>query len=125
MARFRPMLRLHRLTEQQWRVIRALSEFDQIDAGELAQRSFLLAPSLTRILQHLENEGLIRRTPDSNDQRKSVVTLTTNGRHVFDDVAPEAEILYAQIESEFGVDRLESLYELLEDFYETLGTPKP
>lgn len=125
MARFRPMLRKHGLTEQQWRVIRALSEFDQIDAGELAQRSFLLAPSLTRILQHLENEGLIRRTPDSSDQRKSVVTLTSNGRYVFDQVAPESEILYAQIESEFGVDRLETLYELLADFYQTLGVSKP
>lgn len=125
MARFRPMLRKHGLTEQQWRVIRALSEFDQIDAGELAQRSFLLAPSLTRILQHLENEGLIRRTPDSSDQRKSVVTLTSNGRYVFDQVAPESEILYAQIESEFGVDRLETLYALLADFYQTLGVSKP
>ncbi|MDH3748666.1 MAG: homoprotocatechuate degradation operon regulator HpaR [Gammaproteobacteria bacterium] len=121
MARFRPMLRERGLTEQQWRVIRALSEFDQIDAGELAQRSFLLAPSLTRILQHLENEGLIRRTPDSSDQRKSVVTLTTKGRLVFDQIAPESEILYAQIESEFGVDRLEALYELLADFYQAMG----
>ena len=43
MAKFRPMLRDHGLTEQQWRVIRALADFDRIDASELARRSFLLA----------------------------------------------------------------------------------
>ena len=61
MARFRPMLRDHGLTEQQWRVIRALADYDRIDASELARRSFLLAPSLTRILQHLEKEKLVKR----------------------------------------------------------------
>ena len=46
MSRFRPMLREHGLTEQQWRVIRALADYKEIDAGELAKKSFLLAPSL-------------------------------------------------------------------------------
>lgn len=122
MARFRPMLREHGLTEQQWRVLRALAEYDRIDAGELAQRSFLLAPSLTRILQFLESEDLIARNSDSNDQRKSVVTLTANGRALFERIAPKSEALYSDIETEFGLERLETLYLLLADFYRTLGT---
>ena len=43
-AIFGPMLRDHGLTEQQWRVIRALAALNNVDAGELARRSFLLAP---------------------------------------------------------------------------------
>jgi len=121
MARFRPMLRDNGLTEQQWRVIRALAEFSRIDAGELAQRSFLLAPSLTRILQHLEAEGLIQRETDSSDQRKSVLRLTARGRRLFDRIAPESEARYADIEATFGKERLEALYMLLSDFYQTLG----
>ncbi len=35
MSRFRPMLRRHGLTEQQWRVIRALAAYQEIDASEL------------------------------------------------------------------------------------------
>lgn len=121
MARFRPMLRGHGLTEQQWRVIRALAEFDRIDAGELAQKSFLLAPSLTRILQYLEAEGLIRRESDSADQRKSVVSLTDHGRRLFDRIAPQSEAMYSDIETAFGKERLNELYELLADFYRMLG----
>ena len=121
MAWFRPMLRDHGLTEQQWRVIRALSETNGIDAGELASRSFLLAPSLTRILQHLESESLINRKQDASDNRKAIVALSAKGRRLFEKVAPYSESLYADIEDKFGVDRLEELYTLLADLHETLN----
>ena len=121
MARFRPMLRDHGLTEQQWRVIRALADYDKIDASELARRSFLLAPSLTRILQHLESEKLVKRSSDANDQRRSVLSLTGKGRKIFSEVAPDSAALYDDIESEFGAERMEQLYELLGTFHETLN----
>ena len=121
MARFRPMLRKHGLTEQQWRVIRALAEYKRMDASELARRSFLLAPSLTRILQFLEKEKLVKRSADDNDQRRSLLMLTAKGKQAFSAVAPHSEEQYAKIASEFGAERLETLYELLADFYTTLG----
>jgi homoprotocatechuate degradation regulator HpaR len=120
MARFRPMLRDHGLTEQQWRVIRALADYDRIDAGELARRSFLLAPSLTRILQHLEGEKLIKRLSDANDQRRSVLSLTARGRRLFAEVAPDSAALYEDIEASFSSARLALLYELLEEFQRTI-----
>jgi homoprotocatechuate degradation regulator HpaR len=121
MARFRPMLRDHGLTEQQWRVIRALADYDQIDASELAKRSFLLAPSLSRILQHLESEKLVERLSDANDQRRSMLTLTAKGRKLFSQVAPDSASLYEDIEARFGTERLDLLYELLEEFHQTLN----
>ncbi len=120
MARFRPTLREWGLTEQQWRVIRALSEYEPMDASELAARSFLLAPSLTRILQNLEKQRLIKRSTDATDQRRQVVALTRDGRKRFEHAAPESEALYAEIEAEFGVERLELLYTLLSEFYTTI-----
>ena len=121
MARFRPMLRQYELTEQQWRVIRALAAYENIDASELARRSFLLAPSLTRILQFLEGKKLVKRSPDKNDQRRSVFVLTAKGRKRYELVGPDSEILYANIEKQFGADKLESLYGLLAEFYTALA----
>ena len=121
MARFRPMLREHGLTEQQWRVIRALAEFPDIDAGDLARRSFLLSPSLTRILQHLEAAKLVERTVDLSDQRRSVFALTGKGLRLFATVAPDSEALYEAIEREFGQRRLAELYRLLAEFTESIG----
>ena len=121
MSKFRPMLRDHGLTEQQWRVIRALADYDRIDAGELARRSFLLAPSLTRILQHLESENLVKREADVSDQRRSVLTLTAKGRKLFSEVAPDSAALYEEIEATFGGERMALLYELLEEFHRTVS----
>ena len=120
MARFRPMLRRHGLTEQQWRVIRALADYKKIDAGELAQRSFLLAPSLTRILHYLEGQKIIKRSLDSNDQRRSTFVLSTKGKQLFAKVAPDSEALYAEIERDFGSRKLEELYELLAEFIDSV-----
>jgi len=120
MARFRPMLRDHGLTEQQWRVVRALSEFGKIDASELARQSFLLAPSLTRILQYLEREKIVKRIIDKSDQRRTVIMLTNKGRQIHSEVGPDSEALYIEIEREFGLEKLEALYSLLSEFYSTL-----
>lgn len=125
MARFRPMLRQHGLTEQQWRVLRALSEKENVDAGELARRSFLLAPSLTRIVQYLEAEKLLRRLADPADQRRSVFVLTGRGRRRFDAVAPDAESLYDEIEASFGATKLAELYRLLAEFTAAVEDPRP
>lgn len=122
MTRFRPMLRDHGVTEQQWRVIRALADHEPMDAGELAERSFLLAPSLTRILKHLEAENLVRRKIDTSDQRRSLLALTARGRRLFAKVAPDSAALYDDIESEFGRERLARLYELLEAFQRTVAS---
>ena len=121
MSRFRPMLRQHGLTEQQWRVIRALAAYQEIDASELAKKSFLLAPSLTRILRFLEREELVKRSSDASDQRRYVFVLTGKGRRIYNEVGPDSELLYAEIEKEFGADKLEALYALLAEFYTALA----
>jgi len=115
MNQFRPSLREHGLTEQQWRVIRVLAEQERIETSELASRSVLLAPSLTRILKRLETDGLISRETVAGDQRRSLISLTPSGRAKFSSVAPESEAIYAGIEKRVGKARLRELMVLLAD----------
>ena len=120
MARFRPMLREHGLTEQQWRVLRVLAAHPSLDASELARLTHLLAPSLSRILALLEESNFIQREPDATDQRRSVISLTQHGRAKFQDVGPDSEALYLGIEARFGKRKLDTLYALLTDLSTTL-----
>src|SRR4029078_5308511 len=48
MRQFRPSLRNHGLTEQQWRILRALTTVDAIEVTELARVAFLLGARLSR-----------------------------------------------------------------------------
>ena len=124
MAHFRPMLRKHGLTEQQWRVVRVLASEGQIDAGELARRSMLLAPSLSRIIVRLSEEGLVTRKLDPADQRRSSLTLTAAGRKKFREVGPDSEALYGMIETRFGAKKLTTLYQLLAELNEAIAVPE-
>ena len=115
MAHFRPMLRRHGLTEQQWRVIRVLASEPALDATELAQRSLLLAPSLSRILANLEAAGLLVRKADASDQRRSKLSLSPRGQKKYRAVGPDSEAQYRGIEARFGRKKLATLYALLDE----------
>src|SRR3954471_21282363 len=75
MRHFRPSLRRHGLTEQQWRILRALAAVEPIEITELARTAFLLGPSLSRILRDLEGRQLIERRLAKADLRRSVVSI--------------------------------------------------
>src|SRR5687768_9524932 len=65
MRRFRPILGRHDVTEQQWRVLRALDDANgSVTVGELSDQTFLLGPSLSRMLVKLDDRGLITRSAD-------------------------------------------------------------
>lgn len=113
MRRFRPLLAEHGLTEQQWRVLRALAaEPAELRVGELAERTFLLGPSLSRILVNLEQRGLVTREAHAADGRSSCIAITPDGVELVATIAPRSEDVYRAIEAQLGSDRLDDLYRL-------------
>jgi homoprotocatechuate degradation regulator HpaR len=114
MQRFRPALRAHGLTDQQWRIIRALDEADSLEIAQLGERCVISPASLSRILPKLAARGLIARRPNAADQRRIVVSLTPAGGKLFAAVAPLSEAAYATISSELGEATLRELYRLLD-----------
>jgi homoprotocatechuate degradation regulator HpaR len=114
MEHYRPMLRAIDITEQQWRVLRVICEAGEIDATQLARAACVLAPSLTRILKALEARELIAQTRDPSDRRRSIVTLTEDGRGLLRGAAPESAHIAAEIEARLGAERLAALLDALD-----------
>jgi homoprotocatechuate degradation regulator HpaR len=115
MAHFRPMLAAHDLTEQQWRVIRILAERGVSDASEVAERAFILAPSLTRIIRSLEERGIIAKLKDESDGRRVLLDVTAVGRRIIDEVSPESRAIYSRIEERYGREKLNVLLDMLDE----------
>src|SRR5262252_2093891 len=113
MRQFRPALRNHGLTEQQWRILRALTAVEAIEVTELARMAFLLGPSLSRILRDLETRQLVERKTAEVDQRRAVVSISAKGLKLIEAVAPTSEGIYAEITRRFGARRLAELQEML------------
>ncbi|HTV50447.1 MAG TPA: homoprotocatechuate degradation operon regulator HpaR [Steroidobacteraceae bacterium] len=115
MRHFRPGLRAHQVTEQQWRLLRALAGHAGLEVTELASRTCLLAPSVSRILPDLEARGLIARRPVACDLRRSQVALTPAGLRLLAAHAPQSECVYQALEERFGAARLQQLLQLLHE----------
>src|SRR6476469_8524546 len=113
MRQFRPSLREHGLTEQQWRILRALAAIEAAEVTELARTAFLLGPSLSRILRDLEARNLIERKTAKTDQRRSMVSISKEGVKLMASVAPSSEAIYAEITQRFGARKLAELQEML------------
>jgi homoprotocatechuate degradation regulator HpaR len=113
MRQFRPSLRRHGLTEQQWRILRALAAVDSIEVTELARTAFLLGPSLSRILRDLEARRLIERKTAKTDLRRGVVSISEKGVRLMELVAPSSEAIYAEITRRYGARKLAELQDML------------
>lgn len=122
MQEFRPHLRRRGLTEQQWRIVRALSGAEAMEINELGGICAIHPASLSRMLPVLEEAGTIERRSDRHDQRRTLVSLTARGRGLFEKIAPESEQIYADIERRIGPAKLRALYELLD---QVLGALNP
>jgi homoprotocatechuate degradation regulator HpaR len=114
MARFRPILHARNVTEQQWRVIRVLGEESPLDANEVAERAWVLAPSLTRIIKALEDRALISRKRDSGDGRRIKLSIAPSGMDLIRELTPETQRVYVQLENSFGRERIEHLLDVLD-----------
>ncbi len=113
MIPIREMLSDTDITEQQWRVLRVLSEFGTLDTKTLADRASLLFPSLTRIATTLRNKGLITQTRDEQDRRRQFIEITAKGQKIIDNNADRAAEIVADFKRTLGKRDYETLLDLL------------
>ena len=114
MERFRPNLRENSLTDQQWRVLRALFEYGKKDLGELSKMCCLLKPSITRIIRSMEKRLLLEKLLDPQDHRRTIVSITANGRDLIHKVGPNSELIYQDMALMLGSNELDDLYKKLD-----------
>lgn len=115
MSRFRPILSEFGLTEQQWRILRALSETGPLEPGQIAQTCCVLSPSLTGILSRMEAQDLVTRSQSAADQRRQSVALTARSEAMVKRMTPLIAAQYRALESQWGAETVAQLYATLDD----------
>ncbi|UUP17025.1 homoprotocatechuate degradation operon regulator HpaR [Nitratireductor thuwali] len=123
MRHFRPHLQAYGITEQQWRVLRALMSVESIEVMALAEATFLLPPSLSRILKDLEERGLIHRRTSEQDMRRGIISISGEGRRVIEMAGSHSEAVYAEITRRYGAQKLADLQKMLRELEAVLAEP--
>ncbi len=115
MTHFRPELNDIGLTEQQWRVIRTLAQYQELDSTSLAEKACILKPSLTGIINRMLEMGLLTRRRSETDQRFAFISLSEDGQKTFQQMRGRMEARYQHIQDRFGEEKMKQLMELLKE----------
>lgn len=78
------------LTIPEWRVIAIVGRFPGLSAVEVAERTMLDKVAVSRAVTKLIKAGRINREFADADRRRSILTLSEEGRKVHDEIAPLA-----------------------------------
>lgn len=70
------------VTGPQRLVIRIVTRFPGIPAGQIAQLLHVHPSTLTGVLKRLEKQGLIHRRPDPKDGRRAFLGVTEKGKRI-------------------------------------------
>ncbi len=63
-----------------WRVLASLSDYDKMTIGELARKVLMKQPTLTKVLDKMEEEKLVKRRHSKEDRRAIKIAITKKGK---------------------------------------------
>lgn len=114
LCHFRPIISHFGLTEQQWRILRTLSEMEQLEPREICEICHILSPSMTGVLSRMEEMNLVTRERMPEDQRRVIVRLTPKSEQLVSELGPLIVEQYKVIEQAFGPELIKELYDVMD-----------
>lgn len=114
LCHFRPIITHFGLTEQQWRILRALAENEQMEPREICETCHILSPSMTGVLSRMEEMDLITRERMVEDQRRVLVRMTPKSWQLVSELSPLIVEQYRIIEQAFGPELIKQLYDVMD-----------
>jgi DNA-binding MarR family transcriptional regulator len=113
---FEQMLKPHGITGTQYNVLRILrgAEPDGLCRNEVADRLLNRMPDATRLLDRMEEAGLVSRERSTVDRRLVTTRITKKGRQVVDGLDDAADAEHEKLLGHMSEQQLKTLIELLE-----------
>jgi DNA-binding MarR family transcriptional regulator len=117
---FEAMLAQFGITRRQYNVLRILKGIypGGHPRAEIASRVLEQSPDITRIIDRLENQGLITRVKGKKDKRESLTKITPKGIELVDKAASAVFDFTKKFEKKISTEGCLMLSELSEKLYE-------
>ncbi|WP_448501454.1 MarR family winged helix-turn-helix transcriptional regulator [Sphingomonas sp.] len=98
----------------EWRLIAVLAESGGMTQQALGGRTRMDKVTVSRAAIALAERGLVERQPNPGDQRSHLLTLSVEGRRLYEQVAPKALEMEARMFAAFSSDELATLRAMLD-----------
>lgn len=101
------------LRSLEWRVLATLSGSDSMTISQLAQEVLAKQPTVTKAVQRMVRHNWLSIQADATDQRRTVVSITSDGRAVVTPLLTQAQRHEAQVLQALGNADVAALKNLL------------
>jgi len=101
------------LSRQEWRILATLGESTQLSAKQLGQQTNLEKMPASRAINKMLKQDLIAKSLDKSDKRSSLLTLSNDGKALYQRLAPLAKKREQELLSVLDNKELEQLNVLL------------
>lgn len=113
------------LSVWQWRIIAVLGEREGLTSTEVAQRTLMDKPTVSRAAASLIERGILVRSIDSDDRRRAPMRLTDEGRAIYAAVIPRAIESERELLDAISAEEAETLHRLLSRLSRVVSPDKP
>ena len=101
------------ITRTQWRVMANLGKFGAMTARDICRISHIEKTKVSRAVAHLEQVGLLARSPSRQDRRAEILSLTEKGQAAFADLGQRALDYDRALRKELGEKAAKDLNRIL------------
>jgi MarR family transcriptional regulator, organic hydroperoxide resistance regulator len=101
------------VTPQMWRILVTLQAKDGYSLGHLAEITLIEQSHLSRLIDTMENDRLVKRQAQNRDRRIRLVKITAKGQSLFEDLLPIVMSQYDKILAGFDKQEISKLMEFL------------
>jgi DNA-binding MarR family transcriptional regulator len=101
------------MTRTQWRVMANLGKFGAMTARDICRISHIEKTKVSRAVAHLEQVGLLARSPSQQDRRAEILSLTEKGQVAFADLGQRAVDYDRALRKELGAKAAKDLNRIL------------
>ena len=115
---YRALFQEHAITDQQWRVMRALWEQKHLTSKQISEITLLPSPSLVGILDRLEKKGFVGRLRSVEDRRLVYIVPTQAGRKLQELMLPKIEQIHDRFMYQVTPDEWGELNRILDKLNE-------
>jgi DNA-binding MarR family transcriptional regulator len=120
--RMEALLRPSALDMPRWRVLMTLHQDKVAGVSEIATHAGEKLPTMTKIIQRMETDGLVRRQPRAGKEWMMEVALTPKGEIAGENAWEQAALLYRNAFRGMSDREIRTLTTLLERVAENLAT---
>jgi DNA-binding MarR family transcriptional regulator len=97
-----------------WRILVTLAEYGELGAKEVARLTSMDKVRVSRAVANLMNQGLLSRRVSETDSRATLLSLSPDGRDLFERIAPEALAWEQQLLAPLSKSEQQSLSRILD-----------